>query len=296
MRPMLDIIYRYDPHSAENVQPPGSVAEARQRLEQGNRRFAHLLEIDPHADVPGPQIIHFSLEDLGIELDGSAPKQQPYAVVLGCSDARVPTEMVFSEACNSLFVVRVAGNVLGSECLGSVDYAVQHFGHSLKLILVLAHSGCGAVTAAVDAFIDPARYLAVATSHPVRAIVDRIIVPVRAGAQSLERVWGDDVVHAPGYRRALIETAVPLSAALTAAVIEHEHLDSDGSGVEVFFSVYDLASRHVRVPMAGLSLHSDDEVRLVKPPSDPAEIANLAMQLAGSDYIRELLPQRNNTA
>ena len=59
--------------------------------------------------------------------NGGAPVQAPFAAVLGCADARVPTEMVFSKGCNELFVVRVAGNVLGQECVGSLRYAVSHF-------------------------------------------------------------------------------------------------------------------------------------------------------------------------
>jgi Carbonic anhydrase len=71
--------------------------------------------------------------DLGLAPNApGAPRQRPYAAVLGCSDARVPIELIFNERPNDLFVVRVAGNGLGSEVLGSLKYAVDHLGGSLK--------------------------------------------------------------------------------------------------------------------------------------------------------------------
>ena len=60
-----------------------------------------------------------------VRKEGGMPKQAPFAVVIGCSDARVPTEMLFGQGFNDLFVIRVAGNVLGDVCLGSVDFAVE---------------------------------------------------------------------------------------------------------------------------------------------------------------------------
>jgi len=87
-----------------------------------------------------------------------APPQVPFALTLGCSDARAPIERIFDQPSNALFVVRVAGNVLGTECLGSIDYAVQQLKASLRLLVVLGHTGCGAVTAAVDSYLSPSDY------------------------------------------------------------------------------------------------------------------------------------------
>jgi carbonic anhydrase len=72
-----------------------------------------------------------------------APEQYPFAALLGCSDARVPVELIFSEGPNDLFAIRVAGNGLGAEVLGSLKYAVGRLGRSLKPIVVLGHSSCG---------------------------------------------------------------------------------------------------------------------------------------------------------
>src|SRR5207342_3649559 len=125
--------------------------------------------------------------DLGLASgSGAMPKQRPFAAILGCSDARVPVELIFNEGPNDLFVVRVAGNGLGSEVLGSLKYAVENLGGCLKLIVVLGHSGCGAVSAAVDVFLDPTRYLALATSHSLRNILDRLLVVVQASAKRMQ--------------------------------------------------------------------------------------------------------------
>ena len=77
--------------------------------------------------------------------------QQPFATVIGCSDSRVPIEIVFNQSLGDLFVIRVAGNILNDHIIGSVEYAVATFGCSL--VMVLGHSNCGAVTAAVDAVL-----------------------------------------------------------------------------------------------------------------------------------------------
>ena len=75
-----------------------------------------------------------------------APRQTPFAALLGCADARVPLELVFSRSANDAFAVRVAGNVLGAECVGSLDFAVTQL-PSIRVVAVVGHTGCGAVGA-----------------------------------------------------------------------------------------------------------------------------------------------------
>ena len=142
-----------------------------------------------------------------------APSQRPFAAILGCSDARVPLELIFNEGPNDLFVVRAAGNEFGSDALGSLRYAIDHLGGSLKLIVVLGHSGCGAVSAAVDVFLNPADYLSLATARSLREILDRLLVVVQASARKLVSAFGADVVLRAGYRSALVETAIITNAA-----------------------------------------------------------------------------------
>ncbi|WP_025662042.1 carbonic anhydrase [Rhizobium sp. IBUN] len=146
----------------------------------------------------------------------AAPSQRPFAAVLGCSDARVPLELIFNEGPNDLFVIRVAGNGLGSDVLGSLKYAVEHLGGTLKLIVVLGHSGCGVVSAAVDVFLNPGMYLSLVDRHSLREILDRLLVVVHVSAQKLQAAFGPDILQRAGYRQALIETSVVVNAALAA--------------------------------------------------------------------------------
>ncbi len=283
---MIDIIYRYDPAVHSPLAAPTSPAEARKRLCDGNRAFIGLVDL-PTGGERSTRIIPFDLSEMGVaSADGAAPRQQPFAVVLGCSDARAPTELIFSQACNSLFVVRVAGNVLGNECLGSIDYAVQHLGDNLKLLVVLGHSGCGAVTAAVDTFLDPARYLAVANSQALRSIVDGLLLAVRAAAASFEHAHGKDAPKAAGYRAALIETAVSLNAAMTAKTLQHEFRDADANKVEIVYGVYHLVSREVDLLCAD---GYDGNPHLYAPPANEDEFRQLGIQLAGCAEIVKML-------
>ena len=179
-------MYRFDPDRPARRRAPRSPAEAQAKLVKGNRSFAHLL------DSPGrARVIPLDPSDVGHGvLPGVAPVQRPFAAVLGCSDARVPIETIFQQRSNDLFVVRVAGNGVGSGCLGSLRYAADHFPGSLKLVVVLGHSQCGAVTSAVDVFLRPARYLPLAANYPLRSIVDSILVAVRSASLALEAVHG----------------------------------------------------------------------------------------------------------
>jgi carbonic anhydrase len=279
---MMDIIYRILPEFRSERLAPASSEEARQRLEEGNRVFASSLTKAGEQRAVEPSVIPFSLNALGVGEDtGSAPVQAPFALVLGCSDARVPTELVFSQACNDLFVVRVAGNVLGNECLGSIDYALDHMRDSLKLLVVLGHNGCGAVTAAVDTFLKPSDYLAMATSYALRSVVDRIFLAARAAVSALEAVWGPGVAQRPGYRRACIETTVVFNAALAAYTLQREVSESAGT-CGVVYGVYDLVTHRVGLPAAA----ADDAVRLVAPPLDRADFAQFAHDLVAGDAVR----------
>jgi carbonic anhydrase len=110
-------------------------AQARQRLLEGNKRFAAGESIHGHEG-----------KDWRKRLTGG---QKPFATVLGCSDSRVPTELVFDQGFGDLFVIRIAGNVISADVLGSLQYAEHHL--HVPLLVVLGHEGCGAVTAALDA-------------------------------------------------------------------------------------------------------------------------------------------------
>lgn len=111
-------------------------SEAWQALQEGNRRFA-----SDRAE---------GLRRDGARLRALVEGQQPFAAVLGCADSRVPPELLFDQGLGDIFTVRVAGNVLGETVLASLEYAVHVL--NTPLVLVLGHSRCGAVGAALQAF------------------------------------------------------------------------------------------------------------------------------------------------
>jgi carbonic anhydrase len=218
----VDIIYRYNPRETAIRPLPSDSNAALLRLEEGNKSFAAL--VDHVKDERGiQQVIPVDPRDLGL-ISGSLEmaKQRPFAAILGCSDARVPVELIFNEGPNDLFVIRVAGNGLGTEVLGSLKYAVENLGGSLKLIVVLGHRGCGAPTTAVDVFLNPGNYLSLVTKHSLRNILDRLILVVQTSARKLLAAFGTDVVLRPGYRKALIEASIVTNAALAAYSIQQE--------------------------------------------------------------------------
>src|SRR5205814_6037584 len=97
-----------------------------------------------------------------------AAGQEPFAIILGCSDSRVPAEIVFDQGLGDLFVIRVAGNIVAPSQVGSVEFAAARFG--TRLVVVLGHTECGAILATVEELRRPASY----QSPGLRAIVDRI--------------------------------------------------------------------------------------------------------------------------
>ena len=227
-----------------------SAARAQRQLERGNSRFSNLIAA-MRTGRPLAHVTSIAAKDLG-ESDDECAAQAPYAAILSCSDARVPTEMVFQQGFNDLFVVRVAGNVLGSECLGSLRYAASHFPESLKVMAVVGHANCGAVTAAVDAFLNPGKYLGTAGNYPLRTILDQIIVSARTADMGLREVHGADAASRPGYRKALIGVSVAVNAAWNAFSLREELVGHAAGDVKVVFGVYDLGSHRLGlIPAAG---------------------------------------------
>ena len=203
----------------------------------------------------------------------------------GLSDARVPIELIFNEGPNDLFVVRVAGNGLGGEVLGSLKYAVDHLGESLKLVVVLGHSGCGAVSAAVDVFLNPQAYLALAGKHSLRNILDRLILVVHAAASRMAAVHGSEVGSHPRYREALIEATVAANAALAAYTVQHELGRNEMHGIRAAYGVYLLAEREVWAPRSG----SAECVGLAYPPADLDAFGDFADAVVRSNRIAGML-------
>jgi carbonic anhydrase len=115
--------------------PPQNPVEAQQRLLEGNKRFVAAESAHGHESKEWRKRLMAG--------------QKPFATILGCSDSRVPVELVFDQGFGDLFVIRIAGNVISTDVLGSLQYAWHHL--HVPLLVVLGHEGCGAVTAALDA-------------------------------------------------------------------------------------------------------------------------------------------------
>jgi carbonic anhydrase len=131
-----------------------SALEALAQLKAGNRRFV-VNQTSPDS------IDHARRAAL-------SAGQEPFAIILGCSDSRVPAELVFDQGFGDLFVIRVAGNIVAPSQVGSVEFAASRFG--TRLVVVLGHSGCGAITATLEEITGRAT----SQSRNLRSIVDRV--------------------------------------------------------------------------------------------------------------------------
>lgn len=129
--------------------------EALERLREGNRRFVYEVR---RGDSRMSQERRMEL----------ASGQEPFAIVLGCSDSRVPAEIVFDRGLGDLFVIRVAGNIVAPSQVGSVEFAAERF--QTRLVVVLGHSQCGAILATIEELQQPTAN----QSRNLRSIVDRV--------------------------------------------------------------------------------------------------------------------------
>jgi carbonic anhydrase len=156
-----------------------SAREALERLLEGNRRFVSAVRI-------GDTLVNQTRRS---ELTAG---QEPFAAILGCSDSRVPVEIVFDQGLGDLFVIRVAGNIVAPSQIGSVEFAAERFG--TRLVVVLGHSRCGAVLATLEELRRPTEN----QSRNLRSIVDRV-------RPSVEGLLTTELRHDPD---ALVQHAV----------------------------------------------------------------------------------------
>jgi len=196
---------------ASSAGPTMTADEALQSLLEGNQRYVE-------NQMTGTKLCDLSARS------GLAKSQKPYAIILSCSDSRVPPEIIFDKSMGEIFVIRVAGNVPDPIVLGSVEYAVEHLGS--PLIVVLGHERCGAVTAAVDAKGKP--------EGNIGAIVKEIAPAVK---QAKKEAAGKS-------KPELVETAIDDNIRLVAANISKrssviKHLLKEGK-VKIMTAKYDL--------------------------------------------------------
>jgi carbonic anhydrase len=166
-------------------------AEALQRLREGNRRF-----------VANAQSAVAVGHERRAELTDS---QQPFAIILGCADSRVPAEIVFDQGLGDLFVIRVAGNIVAPSQVGSVEFAAARF--DTRLVVVLGHSRCGVILATLEELRRPTEN----QSRNLRAIVDRVR-PSVAGLLETDAAANPD---------ALVERAIRANIRASADHLRH---------------------------------------------------------------------------
>ena len=199
------------PRRADGVPP----AEALQRLVDGNARYAREVVQGPNRSAARRVAV--------------APKQYPFASILSCADSRVPPEVIFDQGIGDLFVVRVAGNILDDVVQASLEYSVEVLG--VQLVMVLGHSACGAVAAAID-MVEKGAVLPGA----LPALGDAIAPAVK----SVSGMPGDPVANA-------VNANVTLNVARCASEkVLYGPRVSNGS-VMVVGGVYDLASGEVKL-------------------------------------------------
>ncbi|HET9361708.1 MAG TPA: carbonic anhydrase [Vicinamibacterales bacterium] len=153
-----------------------SATEALARLREGNLRFASnqssVAAFDPARRA------------------ALVERQEPFAIVLGCSDSRVPAELVFDQGLGDLFVIRVAGNIVAPSQVGSVEFAATRFG--TRLVVVMGHSQCGAITATLEEVLGQAT----TQSKNLRSIVDRVRPSIDAMIAARDEVRDlDALIH-----------------------------------------------------------------------------------------------------
>ena len=150
-------------------------AEALERLREGNRRFV----AEQREDAAAGRIRRREV----------AAAQEPFAIILGCSDSRVPAEIVFDQGLGDLFVIRVAGNIVAPSQIGSVEFAIERF--HVRLVIVLGHTQCGAILATIEELRRPTA----ARSRNLRSIVSRIRPAVSKLVLSRPPLAHDALVH-----------------------------------------------------------------------------------------------------
>ncbi|MGI9039779.1 MAG: carbonic anhydrase [Gemmatimonadales bacterium] len=169
-----------------------AAVEAHARLREGNLRFVS------HPGGSDALLSRARRAEL-------AAGQQPFAIILGCSDSRVPAEIVFDQGLGDLFVIRVAGNIVAPSQVGSVEFAAARYG--TRLVVVLGHSQCGAIVATLEELRRPTEI----QSRNLRAIVDRV-------RPSVEGLLATDLRHDSD---ALVKQAVRANIRASANHLRH---------------------------------------------------------------------------
>lgn len=326
---IVEFIYSFDRSllpggtSAASQGKPKAASNAIQRLHDGNRKYAGFIAQckGSAAPVPVPPV-ELTPKEIGYIPNGSQfPPQLPFAAVLGCVDARAPVEVLFSQGFDSLYVMRVAGNSMGPDCVGSLHYAIHSFAalkphptppaeklaapsaapteKPLRLVVVLGHSDCGAVTAAVKTLLGEAGYKLdddaseFLTDDTVRGLLGRINVPaVRLAMQALPEDSFESCANSRElWLKSLIELSIYLNAAWHAhdakAIVSQYGIEDDKK-VDVRYGVFSPRDFFVRSVEGFRFDGSGEELlppqtpgeALAEPPNSLSDLYKLAQRLA----------------
>ena len=289
--PPLTFAYRFAPASPKPLFAPRNPHEALVVLQGGNEALGRFYdacrrghfeagETAPVIDLSVPEALGQPKGEDGL------PLQYPFAVILGCSDARAPTEILFGQEFNDIFNIRVAGNVVTTEGRGSLMYALRTFSlddpirpRSLKLVVALGHRGCGAVRAAVTAYqgtgdltgetilLDPIGAILKAITHP----------PLAVAARAFDRAHGDGASRDPAHFLPFSDLVVYLNAAWSGrqlrGVVESQG-EEIASRIGVVYGVLDPADHRVHSRPHAPGDH--EAGILARPPADLSELEELA--------------------
>jgi len=177
-----------------------NVRQSLKKLLDGNRRCATCKQQNPRQDAKRRKEV--------------TKGQKPFAVIVGCSDSRIPPELIFDQGLGDLFVVRLAGNIVDALALGSIEYAVEHLG--TKLVVVLGHGKCGAVTAAVQS--------ADAPGH-----VSAIVKAIQPAIKKVQKMPGDLVDNAIRANTSLVVGKIKTSKPILAEMVEKGEIEVIGA-------------------------------------------------------------------
>lgn len=177
-----------------------NVKQSLKKLVDGNKRCVTCKQQNPRQDARRRKEV--------------SKGQKPFAVVVGCSDSRIPPELIFDQGLGDLFVVRLAGNIVDALALGSIEYAVEHLG--TKLVVVLGHGKCGAVTAA-------------AQSPGAPGHVGAIVKAIQPAVKKARKLKGDLVDNAIRANVALVTSKIKSSKPILAEMAEKGEIEVVGA-------------------------------------------------------------------
>jgi len=177
-----------------------NVQQSLKKLLEGNKRCVVCKQQNPRQDARRRKEV--------------SKGQKPFAVIVGCSDSRIPPELIFDQGLGDLFVVRLAGNIVDALAMGSIEYAVEHLG--TKLIVVLGHGKCGAVTAATKGPDAPGH-------------VGAIVKAIQPAVKKVQKMPGDLVDNAIRANASLVVNKIKSSKPILAEMVNKGEIEVIGA-------------------------------------------------------------------